>query len=75
MFAGFLQRKKRSIVGWRVEGELLVLVKIEDLLMYGAEHAGLATPWLYPQDRAELAVELCGADREGRCTPCGKGSG
>ena len=66
MFTGFLQRKKRSIVGWRVEGELLVLVKIEDLLLYGAEHAGLATPWLYPQDRAELAVELCDADRGGQ---------
>ena len=37
-------------------------VKVEDLLLYGAEHARLAAPRLYPQDRAELAVELHDAD-------------
>lgn len=41
---------------------LLFSVKVEDLLLYGPEHPGLAAPWLYPQDGAELPVELHDAD-------------
>ncbi len=50
------------LIDCQEEGLLLVLVKVEDLLLYGAEHARLAAPWLHPQDRAELAVELHDAD-------------
>lgn len=35
------------LVDGQEEGLLLVLVKVEDLLLYGAEHAGLAAPWLH----------------------------
>ena len=34
------------LIDCQEEGLLLVLVKVEDLLLYGAEHAGLAAPWL-----------------------------
>ncbi len=50
------------LIDCQEEGLLLVLVKVEDLLLHGTEHAGLAAPRLYPQDRAELAVELHDAD-------------
>ena len=30
------------------EGLLLVFVKVEYLIFYGAEHARLTVPWLYP---------------------------
>ena len=50
------------LIDCQEEGLLLVPVKVEDLLLYGAEHAGLAAPWLHPQDRAELSVELHDAD-------------
>jgi hypothetical protein len=51
------------LIDCQEEGLLLVLVEVKDLLLYGAEHAGLAAPWLCPRDRAELAVELHNADR------------
>ena len=51
------------LIDCQEEGLLLVLVEVEYLLLYGAEHPRLAAPWLYPQDRAELAVELHDADR------------
>ncbi len=50
------------LIDGQEEGLLLVLVKVEDLLLYGAEHPRLAAPWLQPQDRAELAVEFHDAD-------------
>ena len=36
------------LIDCQEEGLLLVPVKVEDLLLYGAEHAGLAAPWLHP---------------------------
>ena len=36
------------LIDCQEEWLLLVLVEVEDLLLYGAEHAGLAAPWLYP---------------------------
>ncbi|EOS20833.1 hypothetical protein C806_04822 [Lachnospiraceae bacterium 3-1] len=50
------------LIDCQEEGLLLVPVKVKDLLLHGTEHAGLAAPWIYPQDRAELAVELHDAD-------------
>ena len=50
------------LIDCQEEGLLLVLVEVEYLLLYGAEHARLAAPWLQPQDRAELAVEFHDAD-------------
>ena len=50
------------LIDCQQEGLFLVLVEVEDLFLYGAEHAGLAAPWLHAQNRAELAVELHDAD-------------
>ncbi len=36
------------LIDCQEEGLLLVPVEVEDLLLYGAEHAGLAAPWLHP---------------------------
>ena len=35
------------LIDCQEEGLLLVLVEVEDLLLHGAEHAGLAAPWLH----------------------------
>ena len=55
-------REVLRLIDCQEEGLLLVLVKVEDLLLHGTEHAGLAAPRFWPQDRAELAVELHDAD-------------
>ncbi len=60
-----LQDARGEVLGFvngQKKGLLFLLVKVEDLLLYGPEHPRLTAFWLHAKDTAELAVELHDAD-------------